>query len=430
MPRINGTPKVRFILHLKKQESTYLFAYLHYRGGQRLKYSSGYKVRVKFWDTTAQRLKLNRNHPEHSDINLHLNKLELTINDVYRDFHNGDILPEDFRKELDYRLGYVPRPEIAEVKAPPLFKFIESYISQKKVQPRGTWKILQVVLGLLKTYASQRKGSLEYNDIDFTFFNDFKAWLFAAPRLHSINYAAKVMAIVRQFMQAAKDAKHHSNTAYQDKKFKIGKIPTSKIVLTFEELEALYSLGLSENKRLERVRDLFLIGAYTGLRFSDFTRIRPEHIEETKGQSVLNLTTQKTGAMVSIPLFEIPLALLRKYNFSAPKISNQKMNDYLKELGQLAGMTKKMVMTGSKGGKREDTTPEKWEKLTTHVARRSFATNFYRSGVQPIILMKITGHTTERQFMQYIAIDGQENALHFADLHKLQNDLKKATTQT
>jgi len=429
MPKINGTPKVRFNLHLKKQDITYLMAYFHYRGGQRLKYSTGYKVRVKFWDTVTQRLKLSMKHPEHSklsmkhpehsDINLHLNKLELTILDIYRDFNNGDISPENFRKELDYRLGYAPRPESVQVKAPPFFDFIESYISQRKAQGSMTYKRLNVVSGLLRGYASERKGTLEYADIDFTFFNDFKTWLFAPPRLHSINYADRVMGVVRQFMRAAEDEKYHSNTAYQDKKFKIGKVKTSKIVLTFEELEGLYRLDLSENQKLERVRDLFLIGAYTGLRFSDFTRIRPEHIEETNGQNVVNITTQKTGAMVSIPLFPEPLALLRKYNFSAPTISNQKMNGYLKELGKLAGMTKKTVMTGSKGGKREDTTSEKWEKLTTHVARRSFATNFYRAGTPPVVLMQITGHTTQQQFMEYIAIDGKENALHFADLRKV-----------
>jgi integrase len=276
-------------------------------------------------------------------------------------------------------------------------------------------------LGLLKTYASERKGNLEYDDINLVFFNDFKSWLFAPPRLHSINYAAKVMAVVRQFMRAAQDEKLHSNTTYQDKKFKIGKIKTSKIVLSFEELEALYRLDLSNNTRLERVRDLFLIGAYTGLRFSDFTRIEPEHIEQAEGQSIINITTLKTGAMVSIPLFPIPLALLQKYNFSAPTISNQKMNDYLKELGKMAGMTGKLILTGSKGGKREDTTLEKWEKLTTHVARRSFATNFYRAGIPVIVLMQITGHTTEQQFMQYIAIKGKDNALHFADLVKTDN---------
>ncbi len=141
----------------------------------------------------------------------------------------------------------------------------------------------------------------------------------------------------------------------------------------------------------------------------------------------MNITTQKTGEQVSIPLLPIPLVLLRKYNFEAPKISNQKMNDYLKEIGQLAGMTGKMIVTGSKGGKREDLTAEKWEKLTTHVARRSFATNFYRDGVPAVVLMKITGHATERQFMQYIAIDGKLNALHFADLRKDETHLKVAT---
>lgn len=418
MPRINGTPKVRFNLLDLKATETYVFAYFHYRGGQRLKYSAGEKVRPSFWNSKTQRLRLDKRHPEHTDINLSLNNLELTIIQVYRDFNSGDISPAEFRKELDYRLGYAVRPESEQQKILPFFNFIEDYISRKKVQPRGTWKILQVVFGLLKTYASERKGGLEYADIDLVFFNDFKAWLFAPPRSHSINYAAKVMAIVRQFMRAAEDENLHTNTTYQSEKFKIKKIKTSKVVLSFEELEGLYRLDLSENPRLERVRDLFLIGAYTGLRFSDFTRITPNHIEETKGKTVLNITTQKTGTMVSIPLFPIPLALLQKYNFSAPIISNQKMNDYLKELGKLAGMTGKLILTGSKGGKREDTTSEKWEKLTTHVARRSFATNFYRDGVPAVVLMKITGHTTEQQFMQYIAIDGKENALHFADLRK------------
>jgi integrase len=177
---------------------------------------------------------------------------------------------------------------------------------------------------------------------------------------------------------------------------------------------------------LERVRDLFLIGAYTGLRFSDFSRIHSNHIETVEGNTILNITTQKTGQYVSIPLMPIPLSLLRKYNFEAPKISNQKMNEYLKELGQLAGMTGKMLVTGSKGGKREDTTAEKWQKLTTHVCRRSFATNFYRDNVPINVLMKITGHATERQFMQYIAIDGKMNALHFADLRKEETHLKVA----
>ncbi len=424
MPKVNGIPKVRFNLLDRKAELTYLFAFFHYQGGQRLKYSTGEKVRPEFWDDQTQRLKLNRKYPEHSDINLNLNKLQVAITEVYKDFNNGDISPEDFRKELDYRLGYAKRPEDKAAKVPTLFESIQTLIDEKKVQPRGTWKILQTVFWLLKSYSEERTAGLNYENIDFAFFSDFKAWLFAPPRLHSSNYAAKVVSVIRQFLRDAQRRGYHTKTDYQG--FTVKKIKTTKIALSFEELEALYLLDLSQNQRLERVRDLFLIGAYTGLRFSDFSRIHAQHIETVEGKTILNITTQKTGQPVSIPLLPIPLALLRKYNFEAPKISNQKMNEYLKELGQMAGLTDKMLVTGSKGGKREDLTAEKWEKLTTHVCRRSFATNFYRDNVPINVLMKITGHATERQFMQYIAIDGKMNALHFADLRKDETHLKVA----
>lgn len=423
MPRINGTPKVRFNLYDKSAETCYVYAVFRYNGGQRMKYYTGEKVRPAFWDKKNQHLHLNRKYPEHSDINLRLSHLAILINQIYAEFRNGELTTDQFRKELNYRLGYEKRPEF-RVSTPSLFEFIEVFISEKKVQPRGTWKVFQTVFGLLKSYAEERRPRLNYEDIDFAFFSDFKAWLFAAPREHSTNYAAKIMSVVRQFMRDAQRRGYHAKTDYQG--FSIKKVKTTKIALSFAELEALYTMNLSHTPRLEKVRDLFLIGAYTGLRFSDFTRIRPELIETVDGKSILNITTQKTGENVSIPLFPIPLVLLQKYQFKAPAISNQKMNDYLKELGQLAGMTGKMIITSNKAGKRNDTTAEKWEKLTTHVARRSFATNFYKEGTPAAVLMKITGHATERQFMQYIAIDGKLNALQFADLRKEDSHLKIA----
>ncbi len=425
MPKVSGLPKVKFNLETKGG-TTYINLVFRYQAG-RLKKATGQQLlNPKCWDTKTQRATLDKSRPTlHVQINDVLNSLAAVVIQIYRDFNLGAISIPDFQKEIDYRMEYKARPTPNAPQAVPLFDFIQTFIDEKKVQPRGTWKILQVVFGLLKSYSAERTGGrLTYDDIDFAFFSNFKAWLFAPPRLHSTNYAAKVVSVVRQFLRDAQRRGYHTKTDYEG--FTIKKVKTTKIALSFEELEALYRLDLSANPRLERVRDLFLIGAYTGLRFSDFTRIRPEHIEATSGQTVLNITTQKTGVMVSIPLFPIPLALLRKYNFEAPNISNQKMNDYLKELGQLAGMTGKMIVTGSKGGKREDLTAEKWEKLTTHVARRSFATNFYRDGVPAVVLMKITGHTTEQQFMQYIAIDGKLNALHFADLRKDEPRLKVA----
>lgn len=412
MPKVSGLPKVKYNLETKGN-ATYIHLVFRYQAG-RLKRATGEQVNPKFWDAQSQRAVFDKRHPnQHVQINDVLDSLSAVVIQIYRDFNLGAISIADFQKEIDYRMQYKARPTPSAPDVLPLFDFIQTFIEEKKAQPRGTWKILQTVFGLLKSYAEERAGgSLNYDQIDFAFFSDFKAWLFAAPRLHSANYAAKVVSVVRQFLRDAQRRGYHSKTDYQG--FTVKRVKTTKIALSFEELEALYLLDLSDNQRLERVRDLFLIGSYTGLRFSDFTRIRPENIEEVNGSTILNITTQKTGEQVNIPLLPIPLYLLRKYKFEAPKISNQKMNDYLKELGQLAGMTGKMIVTGSKGGKRQDSTAEKWEKLTTHVARRSFATNFIRL-MRPEQLMKITGHATERQLRQYIAIDGKLNALDLAE---------------
>ena len=134
-------------------------------------------------------------------------------------------------------------------------------------------------------------------------------------------------------MRDAKRRGFHSNDAFET--FKIAKEKTTKIALSFGELEKLFSLDLSGNQRLERVRDLFLIGAFSGLRFSDFSRLRPEHIAKVEGEKMIAITTQKTGEQVFIPLFPILEILLEKYDFAVPTISGQKMNDYLKELGQV-----------------------------------------------------------------------------------------------
>ena len=407
---------MRFTLFSTKEPKTptYITLYFHYRG-KRLKYSTGEKICPADWDFENQRAKTGSKFPEGIDINITLNDLEKYTVAIYRENTFGQIEPADFAAEIDRRMGFAPGPD-DKPQAPTLFEFIQTYIKVKKSSPPGTWKKLQTVYNHLQRYAQERTRVLSYDGIDYAFFADFKTWLNSAPRNHSTNYTAKIIEVLKQFMREAQRRKYHSKTDYQE--FSIKKAKTTKIALSFDELEHLYSLDLSENKRLEKVRDLFLIGAYTGLRYSDFTRIRPENIETIKGETILTITTQKTDQEVSIPLEPIPAAVLQKYGNRSPKMSNQKMNKYLKELGQLAGMDRKMIVSNTAGGKRNEEVLEKWEKLTTHVARRSFATNYFQKDYPIAMLMKITGHTTTTQFMQYIAIDGKENALEFAKLRK------------
>ena len=413
MPKVKGTPEVRFILQstTEPKKPSYVFAYFSYKG-KRLKYSTGEKVCPEAW--RKGRAISNAKYPKNIDVNSNLDKIRGYTIEIYRET-SGAIEPIEFRKELDYRMGYAVRPENVVVKVPTLLEFIETALREREIQPNVKENTLQTVRKIqrqLQTYSAERGKELLFQDIDQPFFHDFKAWLYAPPRNLQTNYVHKLFSLLRMFMRDAKQRGLHRSEAFEG--FKIKKEETTKIALTFEELENLYNLDLTENTRLERVRDLFLIGCYSGLRFSDFSRLSPEHIKVVEDGKMIEITTQKTGEKVFIPLFPILETLLQKYAFVVPKISGQKMNDYLKELGQLAGMNGRLLVKNSAGGSRREMDMAQWEKLTTHVARRSFATNFYLAGLPAFQIMKITGHRTESSFRQYICIDAKMAAKEFA----------------
>lgn len=420
MPKIIGLPKVRFnLFDWHTNEETYIILYYQYRKGKRLKYSTGWKIKPNDWDRRNQRAKHTKRFSDSTYLNAHLEKLAVTCTEIYLEYGKGKISPEDFRDELKIRMGDAEREE-EEEKPQNFLDFIEGYYQERTRQPNakpGTLTGLHKVKVHVQTYAKERKRKLEFSDLNDRFFNDFRDWLHAPPRLLSTNYVKKVFQTLKGFIRRAESRGYHNNRAYQD--FKLPQTPVSKIALSFEQLEHLHKLDLSNNSRLEKVRDLFLIGAYTGLRFSDFTRIRPEHIQTHREQRVIEITTQKTDQTVYIPLHPVLDAVLKKYGYKSPSISNQKMNDYLKELGRLAGLNDEKIVNDATGGIRREIKRPVWEMLTTHVARRSFATNFYQAYPDQIDrIMKITGHTTERMFRAYIVTDSLESAVRFGEAIK------------
>lgn len=417
MPKIIGLPKVRFnLFDWNTTQETYIILYYQYRKGKRLKFSTGWKIKPSDWDGRKQRAKQSKRFEDSIYLNSHLNNLEQLCTDIYLENNKGNISPDDFRKELKSRLGESAKEtEEIEPQHIDFLDFIEQYYQERKGQPNakaGTLKFIHKIKVHIQDYAKDRKRKIEFSDLNDKFFSDLRDWLHSPPRLHSTNYVQKIFQYVKLFARRAETRGFHSSRAYQD--FKLPKTPITKIVLSFEQLEYLAQIDLSNNQKLERVRDLFLIGAYTGLRFSDFTRIQPEHIQEHEGERLIQITTQKTDQTVFIPLHKTLDEVLKKYGYKSPSMSNQKMNDYLKELGQLAGFTKEIIVNDATGGIQTEKKIPMWEMLTTHVARRSFATNFYQKYPAQIDrIMKITGHTTERMFRAYIVTDALNSAIDF-----------------
>jgi len=147
---------------------------------------------------------------------------------------------------------------------------------------------------------------------------------------------------------------------------------------------------------LTDARDRFLIGAFTAMRFSDYGNI--DGLKST--DDFISKRTEKTGTKVVIPMHHVIREILERRNNQLPRpVTNQKLNDSLKELGRLAGIDENVDITMTKGGVRVTETFKKWELITTHTARRSGCTNMYLAGIDAIAIMGFSGHRTVKSFM-------------------------------
>ena len=158
----------------------------------------------------------------------------------------------------------------------------------------------------------------------------------------------------------------------------------------------------------EIVRAKFLIGAFTALRVSDFNSLTPSNI---RGDFMV-VPIKKSGytRKVTIPIHWVVREILDSGFDIFVSISDQKINEHIKEICLLAGIADEIEITRNVGGKRIREIKEKWRLVTNHTARRSAATNMYKSGIPSLAIMQITGHTTEKSFLKYIKVSAEENA--------------------
>ena len=192
------------------------------------------------------------------------------------------------------------------------------------------------------------------------------------------------------------------------KKVAIHEERTEHIFMDEADLNAIRDLDLSAELRLERTRDVFLVGAWTGLRFGDWAELSAAHIDGER----IRIRTTKTGQAVVIPMHPVVNAIVRRYHGQFPRpFSNQKLNAYIKEVvRRVPHFSATCVTTSTKGGQKVSTVTPKWKLVSSHTARRSFASNLYRAGISARTIMTITGHRSERAFLRYICLDGDQHA--------------------
>tara|TARA_R110000796_G_scaffold37722_4_gene95343 strand:- start:246948 stop:248183 length:1236 start_codon:yes stop_codon:yes gene_type:complete len=399
--------KAKFVLKeptSKNETLIYMFYNYQYK---RFKYSTGEKINPKFWNATNQRARETKQFVDYPEFNTRLDKLENGINNAFRRLLNDGVQPNNtiLKNALEAELS----DNILKPTKKSLFDFISEYIEESKLNKKsGTITVYNTTFKYLKEYALKINKPIDFENINLEFYNTYLGHLTKEKEL-SRNTVGKHIKTIKTFLNEATDREINTNLEFKKSKFKTLREDSDSIYLSITELKKIEKLDLSNKLKLDKVRDLFLIGCYTGLRFSDFTQINPENIISDK--SMLQIRTQKTGERVSVPLHQTVRDILKKYNNELPKsISNQKMNEYIKDVVEEAEINQKIETTITKGGKIEKKPIEKFNLVTTHTARRSFATNLYLADVPSISIMKITGHKTERSFLKYVRVTQEQNA--------------------
>lgn len=400
---------VKFNLDKKDLPATYILLKFSY-SGKRVRYSTGIKINPSYWNEKKQRAVESAKFDGHRTLNDLLDKLESDALNIHRRFRAESKTPTvaEFKKQLD-----IARGKVEAEKRKDLFSFIGEFITERerlKYAPK-TIALYNRVRDILKEYQKAKRQQLDFGSINLEFYNSLLDYIYS--KNYSINYAGNIIKTLKTFLNAATERGYNTNLAYKSKYFTKPSEDVDEIYLTESELTSIYHLDYSQNNRLDRVRDLFIVGAFTGLRFSDFTKINPENITNIDGHDVIEISTKKTQDKVIIPIHPFVKSILTKYDNKVPgSISNQKMNDYLKEIGRDAKIYDLVPDYRSNGGKRRLVgTKKKYELVKTHTARRSFATNAFKRGINSLSIMRITGHKTESAFMKYIRISNEENAV-------------------
>jgi integrase len=252
---------------------------------------------------------------------------------------------------------------------------------------------------------------VNFDSINLDFFYKFTAWM---SKSLSNNSQAKYIRTLKVFMQGAVDMDLTENMKFKHKKFSVKVVDTDAIALTEAEIMQIYRMEMP-SKKLDRVRDLFVFGCFTGLRFSDYSRVKRENIIKVDGHTMIKIVTQKTNESVIIPTNPVITEILTKYENTLsglPKaISNQKFNEYVKEVCKLSGLTEK-------GRNADNLNLELWECCSSHTSRRSFCTNLYLSGFPVRDIMLISGHRNQKAFDRYIKVSKLDAAKRLVEHQK------------
>lgn len=373
----------------------------------------GYRAEFDKWSLETQRCKTNSTHGikkiPASIINKKITDYELACERVFRNFFFKNEVPDkqSFRAQFNLEIGKKVVTEVEIEKS--LFDIFDLFVQEESRVNLWT----NTTSAKMKTFRKHLKTfdpKLDFKSIDEEKLLKYQYFLQEKLELQN-STTLKNFSFLRWFLNWAAKKGYNSNMTFQHFRPKLKTVQKKIIFLTQEELKVVKNLKIPVKKKyLDRVRDVFLFQCFTGLRYSDVENLKRSDIRE----NFIEIITVKTSDSLVIELNDHSKALLNKYKHeqfdnhkALPVISNQRMNEYLRELMELAKIDEPVRETYYKGNQRYDEVFPKYALMSSHAGRRTFICNALSLGIPPQVVMKWTGHSDYSAMKPYIAIADQ-----------------------
>lgn len=295
-----------------------------------------------------------------------------------------------------------------------LADFITFHIdSTKAISNAGSQKVYRTLVKTIKEYEKKKRTRVTLENADYAFMQSFYNFCVETKKYVNHTSIKKLTCIKTMLKTAAVKYGYPTNTSYVN--FSVQRDNLEVIALTEKEFNSIVELDLTGNKRLDRVRDIFVFSCATGLRYSDLENLKRENIKD----GFIKIIVKKTREALKIPITPIPHAILKKYSqmlTPLPVISNQKTNAALKDLCKLAEINETMEIVRFRGKERVTTVLEKWQLISTHTGRKTFVTLSLSRGMSAQDVMGITGHKSYASFKRYVDITEDQKVKAMADI--------------
>jgi len=382
-----------------------------------LKRKTGYVINPENWSTTTNLPK--QGDEKQKQLKTDLGNLATKIEEYLNSgITKGEEITGDWlQNQIDAIQGKQKKTDLDR-----LTNYIQNYVDNLKYKEypngkrgaaRGTFLKYQTIKNKIEDFEKYKKKTYYLKDVDLNFRNDLIKYFTEVDKLNGNTAGRYIRTLKTVCFDAQINGIEVNRQLVQIKGFTE---KATKVFLSFDELEKIEKKTF-ERSALENAKYWLIIGCYIGQRVSDLLTLTENNLNVRNGLELLELIQKKTGKHVAIPLHPKVKEILdkRKGKFPEP-LSAQKFNKHLKDLCKIAKINQPTegAKLNSESGRKEFGTYEKWELITSHICRRSFASNFY-GDIPTALIISITAHSTERQFLEYIGKTTNDYAIQLAE---------------